>query len=184
MSLPVSASESKPRKEDLLSRVKGFRGLWSFTPRERGSRVRWAGVLAIGEKQLRARAVCAWRRAESLPSERPKQGLLHKTGHLRVLKYREGSHPVPSTRWTRAGSEHPGIPPGSRPLTQTVARDQRRAALLSLSRARIYIYVHTSTETRTTNQRDRVGAFNIQKATCGFIKATSLRRAGASVHQS
>lgn len=71
VSLPGSASESKPRKEDLLSRVKGFRGLWSFTPRERGSRVRWAGVLAIGEKQLRARAVCAWRRSGSLPFRAP-----------------------------------------------------------------------------------------------------------------
>lgn len=30
MSLPGSASESKPRKEDLLSRVKGLRGLRSF----------------------------------------------------------------------------------------------------------------------------------------------------------
>lgn len=46
MSLPGSASECKPRKEDLLPRVKGWRGLRPFTPPPPTpqSRARWAGA--------------------------------------------------------------------------------------------------------------------------------------------
>lgn len=86
----------------------------------------------------------------------------------------------PLARWTRAGSEHPGIP-----WPSAFNSDSRRGTAkgrCALSVAREYIY--TRTETRTTNQRGRVGAFKIQKATCGFIKAASLQCAGASVHQS